>query len=246
MTMMTYWQSLHRDTPSPIALLSLGQEISAMEHCRGKSRGGPMTPAGLLDEDRWGYLAVSSKRPIWLCQKPTRESRDNRGLVSIGKCSLHHMHSFSFSPPPVREAASSERLQKNARMVFVFREVGLLPVVNNCICGDSASSPISNVCAKSCLPFCWGRCKWCQGSHFRWLGRTYESPVWDSHWFHCLSLLVFVVQGFPGSIPVFHSKHIWWTGNPSSVHEAFYQSITNTLPFMIFLHHPGFSADCSE
>lgn len=75
-------------------------------------------------------------------------------------------------------------------------------------CEEGASSLSSSVFTKSCYFFCGGRCKEkCRGSHFRWLERTYKSPVWDSHWFHCLSLAVFVVQGLQGSSLVFHNKH---------------------------------------
>lgn len=96
MTMMTYWQRLRGDTPSFIALPGFGAGDFSFGASSGEIQTGLMTPAGLLDEDGWGYLAVSSKRPIWLCQKSTREREDNRGLVSIGKCSLPHMHSLYF------------------------------------------------------------------------------------------------------------------------------------------------------
>lgn len=97
MTMMTYWQRLHGDTPSSIALLGLGQEISALGVRRGKSRRGwwRLRASWMrMDEDIW---LSAARRPIWLCQKSTRERKDTRGLVSIGKCSLPHMDSSSSS-----------------------------------------------------------------------------------------------------------------------------------------------------
>lgn len=119
------------------------------------------------------------------------------------------MHSFSFSPPPVREAASSERLQKNARM-FLFSEksvssqlsitvfvetvlplCSLMSVVNHA----SFSVEVGASGAKGATLGDWGE-------HMRVLCGT----VIDFTAFLCLSLPVFVVQGFPGSIPVFHSK----------------------------------------
>lgn len=56
MAMMTYWQRLCRDTPSSIALLGLGQEISALELRQGKSRGGwwRLRASWMrMDEDIW-------------------------------------------------------------------------------------------------------------------------------------------------------------------------------------------------
>lgn len=97
MTMMTYWQRLHGDSPCSIPLLGLGQEISALGFRRGKSiRGWWRLRASWMrmDEDIW-LSAV--RRPIWLCQKSSREREDTRGLVSIGKCSLPRMHSSSSS-----------------------------------------------------------------------------------------------------------------------------------------------------
>lgn len=95
MTMMTYWQRLHGDTPNSIALLGSGQEISALGFRRGKSRRGwwRLRASWMrMDEDIW-LSAV--RRPIWLCQEPTREREDTRGLVSIGKCSFPHNHPSS-------------------------------------------------------------------------------------------------------------------------------------------------------
>lgn len=54
--------------------LGLGQEISSLGFHLGKFSTGLMTPAGLLDENGWGHLAVSTlRRPIWLCQGSARE-----------------------------------------------------------------------------------------------------------------------------------------------------------------------------
>lgn len=47
-----------------------------------------------MDEDIW-LSAV--RRPIWLCQRATRERADTRGHVSIGRCSLPYMPSSSSS-----------------------------------------------------------------------------------------------------------------------------------------------------
>lgn len=55
---------------------------------------GLMTPAGLLDEDGWGHLAVSSEEAyLALSEVHDGEREDTGGPVSIGKCSLPH-HAF--------------------------------------------------------------------------------------------------------------------------------------------------------
>lgn len=162
MTMMTYWQRLHGDTPSSIALLGLGREISALGFHWGKSSCSwwRLQASWMrMDEDIW-LSAV--RRPIWLCQKSTREREDTRGLVSKGICSLPPLHSSSsssftgwnllyfclYSCFIRQDALSSDRNES-------------LSVIDCCFSAEGACYASLNSCVfnKSCYIFRGGRCK---------------------------------------------------------------------------------------
>lgn len=134
------------------------------------------------------------------------------------------MHSFSFSPPPVREAAPSERLQKNARMflfsgksvssqlsITVFVETALplrslMSVVNHA----SFSVEVGASGAKGATLDDWGE-------HMRVLCGTFI----DFTAFLCLSLLFRAFQAAFRS-----TANAYGDGaTPESVHEALHQSI---------------------
>lgn len=154
-----------------------------------------------MNEDIWLSVVRS---PIRLCQKSMRKWDNTWGLVSIGTCSHPFMH-FSSS-------SSSTGLD-----LWCFTHVsGLLGCLEKFSGGLLTPLPEPKMSLTNPAFFSVAWCiSRCQGSHFRWLGRAPKSPLWDSHWFHCLSLLVCVVQGLQAAV-WYPTTNTLWGGRPTA------------------------------